>query len=110
MIMGTETVVIHRKTATGFDAYGNATVTIEEINQDNVLIGWGAVDEPVEVDARPQVGKVTLYFEPGTVIEPEDSFEFHNTKWVKDGQVQEWESPFFGFETGPVVIVRQQLG
>ena len=110
MITGTETVVIYRKSSSSFDEYGNAVPVISEITENNVLIGWGAVDEPVEVDARPQIGKVTLYFQPGTIIQPEDSFGFHNTKWVKDGQVQDWQSPFHGFETGPVVIVRQQLG
>jgi hypothetical protein len=110
MITGVETVKVIRKSSSTVDAYGNPVFTETEINFRDVLIGWGSGDEPVEVDSRPQVGKVTLYFQPGSVIHDTDEFEFHNQRWVKDGRVQDWTSPFHGFETGPVVIVRQQLG
>lgn len=110
MIQGTETVKIWRKSSSTFDVYGNPVVSETMINMDNVLISWSSGDEPVEVDAKPQVGKATLYFEPDTVIRPDDEFEFHGHRWVKDGRVQDWVSPFVGLEVGPVVIVRQQLG
>ena len=111
MITGGETVKVIRKSSSTVDAYGNPVFTETQINYDNVLIGWSSGDEPVEVDARPQIGKVTLYFPPGSAaIRDDDEFEFHNQRWVKDGRVQDWTSPFHGFEVGPVVIVRQQLG
>lgn len=110
MIQGTETVKVIRKSSASVDGYGNPIFTTNEINFDDVLIGWASGDEPVEVDSQPQKGKATLYFAPGSVINDDDEFEFRDQRWVKDGRVQDWESPFVGLEVGPVVIVRQQLG
>lgn len=110
MILGSETVVIRRKSSASEDAYGNPIQSVTEITVNDALISYSGGDEPVNSDSKPEIGKATLYFQPGTFIDHTDEFVFHGAKWVKDGLVQDWVSPFVELSTGTVVKVRQHNG
>ena len=105
-----EPIVIHRRSHSGTDQYGNPTYTIEEILVRDGLFAWGTTEEPVEVSGEPLEAKLTLYFPYGTVIEDGDEFEIRETMWVKDGEPNEWQQLWPGFEPGVVVGVRRKSG
>lgn len=109
-LTGTESVTIVRRALGSVDEYGLNSFTTSEIVINKVLVGFGSTSEPVTADGSPQDIAVTLYFPHGTVIQPEDEFIIRGNRWVKDGRVMDWVSPFGGFDPGVVVNVRQRLG
>lgn len=109
-IRGGETIVIKRRTLVGEDEYNLPEYTTANITVRDCLIAFGSTSEPVEVDREPIDASLTLYLPPGTVIEPGDVFHVRSTDFVKDGDGQEWISPFDGFPSGVVVKVRRRRG
>jgi len=105
-----EPIIIHRRSQNGTDQYGNPTFTVEEILVRDALFAWGTTEEPVEVSRDPLEAKLTLYFPYGTVIQDGDEFEIRETMWVKDGEPNEWQQLWPGFEPGVVVGVRRKVG
>jgi hypothetical protein len=109
-IRGGETITIKRRSAAATDDYGNPTYTTTTITVKDVLVALQMGDAPVEVDRRATDSKLTLYLPNGTKIEDGDVFIIRKTSWVRDGQIQEWVSPFAGLEGGTVIAVRKRDG
>lgn len=109
-IRGGETITIRRRSATRTDDYGNPTYTTTTITVKDALIAFGATDEPVSAMRTAIDNSLTLYLPNGTTIEEGDVFIIRNTNWVKDGDAQEWISPFANFEGGTVVQLRKRVG
>lgn len=107
---GGETILIHRKSLTAVDAYGNPTSSTITISVSNVLVSFESTNEPVDVARDPIDAQLTLYLPNGTVIQNDDRFEVRGEMWLKDGIAKDWRAPFDSFETGVVVHVRKRLG
>lgn len=110
MIQGVESVTIVRKATTGTNEYGLPEETTQEIVVPRVLVGFGSTSEPVSAFEDPQAERVTLYFDPGTVIEQRDEFIVRGERFVKDGRHEDWATPFAGFFPGVIVYVRAHRG
>ncbi|CAB4152500.1 hypothetical protein UFOVP609_13 [uncultured Caudovirales phage] len=109
-IRGGETVLIKRRTAVARDDFGNPTYTIDTITVNEVLVGIGSTDEPINVERDAVDAHLELYM-PGTVeIQDGDVFVIRGSEWVKDGAAKNWVSPFIGLETGTLVSVRRRRG
>jgi len=106
---GGETVQIKRRSATATDGYGNKTYSLTTITVNNVLVGFGNSNEPVEVERDAIDAKLTLYFPNGTAIADGDRFIIRGSEWVKDG-IPEVYNPPFDFSAGVVVRVRRRNG
>jgi N-acyl-D-aspartate/D-glutamate deacylase len=109
-IRGGETITIRRRSAASTDDYGNPTYTTTTITVKDALVAIGASTEPIDASRDPIDAKLTLYLPNEVVIEDGDTFVIRNTSWVKDGQGEDWVSPFVGLEGGRVVSVRRRSG
>ena len=107
---GNEPIIIKRQTISGLDAWGNETYTTQEILVRDCLIAFGATDEPVDASRKPVDGSLTLYLPSDTVIQDQDVFEVRETDFVKDGDPENWKSPFESWNLGVVVKVRRRVG
>jgi len=110
VIEGVETIQIVRKKTTGTDEFGLPVETETVFSVDKVLVGFGPTTEPVSAFEDPEASRITLYFEPGTVIEQRDEFIIRGNRFVKDGIPHDWTTPFAGFFPGVVVQVREHRG
>lgn len=106
---GSETVTIQRRSATSTDGYGNKSYSTTNIVVKNCMIGFGESSEPVDAAADPVNTSLTIYMPNGTQIQPGDVFLIRGTKFVKDGEQQDWVAPF-DFNVGVVVKVRKRNG
>jgi hypothetical protein len=109
-IRGGETITIKRRSATATDAYGNPTYTTTTITVKDALVAIGASSEPIDASRDPLDAKLTIYLPNEVAIQESDTFVIRNTNWVKDGQSEEWISPFVGLEGGRVIPVRRRVG
>ena len=107
---GNEPIVIKRRSISGYDAWGNETYTTQEILIRDALIAFGSTDEPIDASRKPVDASLTLYLPSGTLIQEEDIFEVRERDFVKDGDPEEWKSPFEGWNLGVVVKVRRRSG
>jgi hypothetical protein len=106
-----EPIIIHRRTESGTDSYGNATYTVQQILIRNGLFAFDSSgSEPVEIAGDPLKASLTLYLPPKTVVQDGDQFEIRETMWVKDGSQNEWQQLWPGFTPGVIVKVRQVRG
>lgn len=109
-IRGGETITIKRRSATATDAYGNPTYTTTTITVKDALVAIGASSEPIDASRDPLDAKLTIYLPNEVAVQESDTFVIRNTNWVKDGQSEEWVSPFVGLEGGRVIPVRRRVG
>jgi hypothetical protein len=109
-IRGGETITIKRRSATATDDYGNPTYTTTTITVKDALVAIGGSTEPVDASRNPLDANLTLYLPNEVVIQDNDTFVIRNTNWVKNGQTEEWISPFAGLEGGRVIPVRRRVG
>ena len=109
-IRGGETITIKRRSATATDAYGNPTYTTTTITVKDALVAIGASTEPVDASRNPLDAKLTLYLPNEVTVQDNDTFVIRGTNWVKDGQTEEWISPFEGLDGGRVIPVRRRVG
>ena len=107
---GNEPIIIKRQTITGYDDYGNEVYSTQEILIRDALIAFGSTDEPVDASRKPVDASLTLYLPTDTVIQDEDIFEVRERDFVKDGDPENWKSPFEGWNLGVVVKVRRRSG
>jgi len=105
-----EPIIIHRRTETGTDSYGNPTYSTAEILVRNGLFAFETGSEPPAIAEDPVNAALMLYLPAGTQIEDGDKFEIRETMWMKDGNQQEWQQLWPGFVPGVVVRVRQVRG
>ena len=110
IIRGDEPVIIVRRSQNGVDDYGNPTYTTQEILVRDALFSYGTTDEPVELARNPIDARLTLYLPRGVVIQPGDIFIIRETEWEKDGDPQEWQKLWQGFDPGVVITVRRRRG
>jgi hypothetical protein len=109
-IRGGETITIRRRSAASTDDYGNPTYTTTTITVKDALVAIGASTEPIDASRDPIDAKLTLYLPNEVAIDDGDVFIIRNTNWVKDGQSEDWVSPFVGLEGGRIVPVRRRSG
>lgn len=109
MIKGDEPIFIHRRAQAGIDQYGNPTFETQEILIRNALFAYAGSSEPEEINRDNVDTRLTLYLPPGTEVHDGDVFEIRETDWVKDGEIQAWDSPV-GLEVGVVVPIRKRRG
>jgi N-acyl-D-aspartate/D-glutamate deacylase len=109
-IRGGETITIKRRSVASTDDYGNPTYTTTTITVKDALVAIGATTEPIEASRDPIDAKLTIYLPNEVAIADGDVFVIRNTSWVKDGQGEEWVSPFVGLEGGRVIPVRRRVG
>jgi hypothetical protein len=109
-IRGGETITIRRRSKASTDDYGNPTYITTTITVKDALIALGGTSEPIEATRDPLDSKLTIYLPNEVKIEDGDTFIIRNTPWVKDGQSQEWVSPFPSLEGGQIIPVRRRVG
>lgn len=109
-IRGGETITIRRRSKASTDDYGNPTYTTTTITVKDALVALQAGTEPIDAERNATDNKLTVYIPNGTPILEGDVFIIRNTTWVKDGQVQEWISPFSSLQGGTAIPVRQRVG
>jgi hypothetical protein len=109
-IRGGETITVRRRSKTATDDYGNPTYTTTTITIKGVLVALQAGSEPVDAERNAVDSQITLYIPNGTPLQDGDVFIIRNTAFVKNGQIQDWVSPFAGLEGGVVVPVRKRDG
>lgn len=107
---GGETITIKRRSATATDAYGNATYATTTVVVKDALVAIGGTSEPVDPARDAADASLTIYLPNGTVIEDGDVFIIRNSQWVKNGDAQEWISPFPAGDAGVVVPLRRRRG
>lgn len=107
---GGETITIKRRSATATDDYGNPTYSTTTITVKDALVAVGGTSEPVDPARDAADASVTVYLPNGTLIEDGDLFIIRNSQWVKDGDAQEWISPFPAGSAGVVVPLRRRRG
>lgn len=111
IIRGDEPIIIHRRTESGTDDYGNASYTTKQILvRDGLFAFDDNGSEPSMVSGDPVNAGLTLYLPPKTVVSDGDQFEVRGTMWVKDGNQKEWQQLWPGFTPGVIVKVRQVRG
>lgn len=81
-----ETVVILRKnyTTTSYDRYGSPSSTVEEIELEAV-VGITATRLEKDFSNIQSSTTITVFFNAGTEIFPDDQFLVRGTVWEKDG-------------------------
>ena len=110
MLSGIETVILVRRSLGALDEYGLPNVTETQVTVSGVLLGYADPEQQILVDSESITEKVTLYFPHGTVVEPTDDFIINGERWLQDGQVQKWVSPFSNFKIGVVAQARRKVG
>jgi hypothetical protein len=110
IIQSDEPIYIWRRTKTGKDAHGNPTYSKTSTLVRNALFAYAGTGEPVEVNADPIDVKLTLYLPQDTEVLEGDEFEIRGTRWVKDGDPEDWQQLWVGFTPGVVVQVRKRRG
>lgn len=109
IIRGDEPIYIYRRSQTGTDQYGNPTFSKNTILVRDALFAVNATTEPVEANRNPVDASVALYLPAGTQVMDGDEFEIRGSRWVKDGDAQEWSQLWPDF-AGVVVHVRRRRG
>lgn len=109
-IRGGETILIKRRSQLATDDFGNPTYTESTIVIKDALIGIGGTSEPVDASRDAQDASVTVYLPAGTIIEDGDVFVIRGSQWQRDGDAQNWVSPFPGEMGGVVVPLRRRRG
>jgi hypothetical protein len=109
-IRGGETITIRRRSAASTDDYGNPTYNLTSITVKDALIAVGGSSEPVDAQRDPIDARLTIYLPNEVQIFDGDTFIIRNTPWVKDGQAENWISPFPSLEGGQVIPVRKRSG
>ena len=109
-IGGGEPITIKRRSKTSVDEYGNPTYSLTTIIVREALIALGGTSESNDPARTPTDAKVTLYLPNGTQILDGDRLIIRDTEWVKDGEAQEWNSPFPSSPAGVVVNVKRRRG
>lgn len=109
-IRGGETITIKRRSALSVDDYGNKTYSTTTITVKEALIAIGGSSEPIDVARDAVDASLTAYLPNGTQVQDGDIFIIRGSQWVKDGNAQQWVSPFQGLETGVVVPLRRRNG
>jgi hypothetical protein len=109
-IRGGETITIRRRSESGSDDFGNPTYTTTNVIIKDALIAVGGGSEPIDVERDAVDSSLTIYLPSGTVVLDGDVFIIRNSQWVKNGQVQDWVSPFPSSLAGVVIPVRKRRG
>lgn len=108
-IRGGETIAIKRRSVTSTDAHGNPAYSWTTSTVRDALIAIGSTSEPIDPARDAVDATLTVYLPQGTTVLPGDKFVIRGTEWVKDGNAQEWVSPF-QMEVGVVVPLRRRVG
>jgi hypothetical protein len=109
-IRGGETILIKRRSQLATDDFGNPTYTESTITIKDALIGVGGTSEPVDAARDAQDAMVTVYLPVGTDVRDEDTFVIRGSKWQRDGEAQNWISPFAGDFGGVIIPLRRRRG
>jgi hypothetical protein len=109
-IRGGETILIKRRSQVATDDFGNPTYTVATQTIKEALIGVGGTSEPVDPARDAQDASVTVYLPAGTQIQDGDTFVIRGSEWQRDGDAQDWVSPFPGDFGGVVVPLRRRRG
>lgn len=110
IIRGDEPIYHYKRTQTGVDAYGNPTFTKSSTLIRDALFAYTGTEEPVEENRNPVDATLTLYLPEGTIVGDGDEFDIRGTRWVKDGEPEEWPQLWSGFVPSVVVHVRRRRG
>lgn len=109
-----ETVIIVSKTIdmNNLNDYGLPAETTTETVVRNVLVDFTSTNTYETVEEQALQTKVTLFFPRGTIVKDEDMFIIRNTKWEKDGSVEDYQTQGVGgfLNTGVIVRVKQHKG
>lgn len=109
MFQGNETVTVIGKTAGAVDEYGIPTQAIASYNITNCLVEFDSTSEPLAADADPILQSATVYLPLPIIVGEFDELEIRGERWVKDGAIMEWESPFGRPVEFAIVKVRRRL-
>jgi hypothetical protein len=109
-IRGGEVITVRRRSTASTDDYGNPTYTISTFTIQGALVAFGSTDEPVDAGRNAIDNQITVYIPRGTQIQDDDVFQIRNSTWVKDGDPQDWVSPFSGLDGGIVLNLRKRDG
>jgi hypothetical protein len=110
IIRGDEPIIIHRRSQSGTDEYGNPSWTTSTTLVRDCLFWYGSTSEPTDVSRDPVDAQLTVCFPEGTSVQDGDEFEIRNTMWVKDGIPNEYPQLWPGFTPGVIVNVRKRRG
>lgn len=109
-----ETVTIISKNIdfNNLNEYGLPAETTTQKVVKNVLLDFTTTSTFESVEEQALQTKVTLFFPRGTVINDEDMFIIRNTKWEKDGSIEDYQTQGVGgfLNTGVIVKVKQYKG
>ena len=109
MFRGTETVTVIGRTAGAVDAYGMPEQTIVSYEITECLVEYDSTSEPVLATENPVIQSATVYVPLPAQVDEFDQFEIRGERWVKDGSVVQWESPFGRPVEFVIVKVRRRL-
>jgi hypothetical protein len=109
MFEGNESVTVIGKAAGSVDEYGIPTQTITENTVVKCLVEFDSTSEPASADTDPIVQTGTVYFPLPALVGEFDELEIRGERWVKDGSVVEWNSPFGRPVEYAIVKVRRRL-
>lgn len=110
IIRGDEPIWHYTRSVTGVDAHGNDTYSKTSTLIRDALFAYTGTSEPVEVNRNAVDATLTLYLPEGTVVSDGDEFEIRGSRWVKDGDPEEWPQLWPGFTPPVVVQVRRRRG
>ena len=109
MFRGNETVTVIGHTAGAVDEYGIPTQAIASYNVVDCLVEFDSTSEPTSADSDPIVQTATVYLPLPVLVGEFDELEIRGERWVKDGAVVEWDSPFSRPVEYAIVKVRRRL-
>jgi len=110
IIRGDEPIYHYKRTQTGRDAHGNPSYTKSSSLIRDALFAYTGSMEPVEANRDAVDAHLTLYLPEGTVVGDGDEFEIRGSRWVKDGDPEEWPALWPGFTPGVVIKIRRRRG
>jgi hypothetical protein len=109
MFKGTETVTVIGRSAGTVNAYGIPEQIIVSYNIADCLVEYDSTSEPVLATENPVVQTATVYIPLPALVDEFDEFDIRGERWVKDGSVMQWESPFGRPVEFLIVKVRRRL-
>lgn len=109
-IRGGEAVTLRRRSETTRDEFGNPSYSTTVTTLKNALVAIGTTSEDIDVQRDAQDATVTLYLPSGTDVQDGDVFIIRGTQWQRNGDAQEWVSPFPNLDGGIVIPLRRRRG